>query len=145
VARVVLTARLLEGARERALELSASVADPGAVGIDRLSVYLSESEVIFVIEGSDGEASGDGPSTIPSARPSSARGYRCSTARSTARPRSITGLARPEAGSGRVGGSNGGSDLRAGVCLRLGATGCTKRDEDRSADQRRGAWRSGRG
>jgi hypothetical protein len=55
VARVVLTARLLEGARERALELSASVADPGAVGIDRLSVYLSESEVIFVIEGSDGE------------------------------------------------------------------------------------------
>ena len=48
--RLVVTARLLEGTRERALELTAGITDPRARGFDRFSVYLSESEVVFLFE-----------------------------------------------------------------------------------------------
>jgi hypothetical protein len=55
--RLVLTARLLEGAHERSLELAASNTgtDPGASGFDRFSIYLSESEVVFLFEAPDAD------------------------------------------------------------------------------------------
>jgi hypothetical protein len=53
--RLVLTARLIEGAQERGLELAAGSTDPGARGFDRFSVYLSESEVVFLFEAPDAE------------------------------------------------------------------------------------------
>jgi len=54
--RLVLTARLKEGARERALELVGSMRTPLETdGFDWLSVYLSESEVVFLTEAPDAE------------------------------------------------------------------------------------------
>ena len=54
--RLVLTARLEAGARERALELVGSM--PTALetdGFEWLSVYLSQSEVVFLIEAPEAE------------------------------------------------------------------------------------------
>jgi hypothetical protein len=52
----VLTARLKEGARERALELVGSIPTPLETdGFERLSVYLSESEVVFLTEAPEAE------------------------------------------------------------------------------------------
>jgi hypothetical protein len=50
--RLVLLARLKDGARERARELSSAQPSPlEGGGIDRVGIYLSESEVVFVFEG----------------------------------------------------------------------------------------------
>ena len=52
----MLTARLKEGARERALELVGSIPTPLETdGFERLSVYLSESEVVFLTEAPEAE------------------------------------------------------------------------------------------
>ena len=54
--RLVLTARLRPGTRERALELVGSIpAQLGTSGFERLGVYLSEREVIFLIEAREAE------------------------------------------------------------------------------------------
>src|SRR2546422_9089 len=54
--RLVLTARLKEGARERALELVGSMPTaPETDGFERLSVYLSECEVVFLTEAPEAE------------------------------------------------------------------------------------------
>ena len=54
--RLVLTARLKEGARERALELVSSMPAPLETdGFEWLIVYLSESEVVFLIEAPEAE------------------------------------------------------------------------------------------
>ena len=54
--RLVLTARLRPGARERALELAGSIpAQLGTSGFERLGVYLSEREVVFLIEAREAE------------------------------------------------------------------------------------------
>jgi hypothetical protein len=54
--RLVLTARLKEGARERALELVGSMPTaPDTDGFERLSVYLSECEVVFLTEAPEAE------------------------------------------------------------------------------------------
>src|SRR2546430_13903891 len=54
--RLVLTARLKEGARERAVELVGSMPTPLETdGFERLSVYLSESEVVFLVEAPEAE------------------------------------------------------------------------------------------
>jgi hypothetical protein len=55
--RLVLTARLRQGAHERALELATTgmQTHPSTSGFERLSVYLSESEVVFLIEAPDAE------------------------------------------------------------------------------------------
>src|SRR5256885_14518326 len=55
--RLVLTARLKEGARERAVELVGSMPTPLETdGFEWLSVYLSESEVVFLVEAPDAES-----------------------------------------------------------------------------------------
>src|SRR5439155_27030381 len=52
--RLVLTARLRPGTRERALELAGSIpAQLGTSGFERLGVYLSELEVVFLIQARD--------------------------------------------------------------------------------------------
>jgi hypothetical protein len=57
VERFVLTARLLPGAHERALELAAAMPpQPATRGVVHFTVYLSEREVVFVIEGPDAQA-----------------------------------------------------------------------------------------
>ena len=49
--RLVLTARLRPGTRERALELAGSIAAQlETSGFEQLGVYLSEREVVFLIE-----------------------------------------------------------------------------------------------
>src|SRR3989442_4994073 len=49
--RLVLTARLRPGTRERALELAGSIpAQLGTSGFERLGVYLSAREGVFLIE-----------------------------------------------------------------------------------------------
>lgn len=54
--RLVLTARLKAGARERALELVGSMPTPLETdGFEWLSVYLSESEVVFLTEAPQAE------------------------------------------------------------------------------------------
>src|SRR6266576_4993644 len=54
--RLVLTARLRPGSRERALELVGSIpAQLGTSGFERLGVYLSEREVVFLIEAREAE------------------------------------------------------------------------------------------
>ena len=54
--RLVLTARLKEGARERAVELVGSMPTPLETdGFEWLSVYLSESEVVFLTEAPEAE------------------------------------------------------------------------------------------
>jgi hypothetical protein len=54
--RLVLIARLRRGTRDRARELAAAMpTDPSASGFDRLSVYLSEFEVVFLVEARDAE------------------------------------------------------------------------------------------
>ena len=54
--RLVLTARLKEGARKRALELVGSMPTPRETdGFEWLSVYLSESEVVFLTEAHEAE------------------------------------------------------------------------------------------
>jgi hypothetical protein len=54
--RLVLTARLRPGTRERALELAGSIpAQLGTSGFERLGVYLSEREVVFLIEAREAE------------------------------------------------------------------------------------------
>jgi hypothetical protein len=54
--RLVLTARLKEGARERALELVGSMRRPPETeGFERLSVYLSDCEVVFLAEAPEAE------------------------------------------------------------------------------------------
>src|SRR5437879_6214493 len=56
--RLVLTARLRlrPGTRERALELAGSIiAQLGTSGFVRLGVYLSEREVVFLIEAREAE------------------------------------------------------------------------------------------
>ena len=50
-----MTARLLDGAHDRALELAEKSPPAEGSGFDRLSVYLSESEVIFLFEAPDVE------------------------------------------------------------------------------------------
>src|SRR2546430_14385208 len=53
--RLVLTARLRPGTRERALELVGSIpAQLGTSGFERLGVYLSEREVGLLLEGGEG-------------------------------------------------------------------------------------------
>ena len=54
--RLVLTARLRQGARERALELVGAMPDQSIRGFERFSVYLSEFEVVFLVEGPDAES-----------------------------------------------------------------------------------------
>ena len=51
--RVVVVARLREGARDQATELLAvgPPFEPGALGFERHAVYLSSEEVIFLFEG----------------------------------------------------------------------------------------------
>jgi hypothetical protein len=57
MARLVLTARLTRGAHERALELAGAMpTHPSASGFERLSVYLSAFEVVFLIEAPDVES-----------------------------------------------------------------------------------------
>ena len=52
----MLTARLKEGARERALELVGSIPTPlEPDGFEWLSVYLSECEVVFLTEAPEAE------------------------------------------------------------------------------------------
>jgi hypothetical protein len=54
--RLVLTARLKEGARERALELVGSMPTPLETdGFEWLSIYLAESEVVFLTEAPEAE------------------------------------------------------------------------------------------
>src|SRR5213593_512171 len=54
--RLVLTARLKEGARERAVELVGSMPTPLETdGFEWLSVYLSECEVVFLTEAPEAE------------------------------------------------------------------------------------------
>src|SRR2546422_8960350 len=54
--RLVVTARLKEGARERAVELVGSMPTPLETdGFEWLSVYLSESEVVFLVEAPEAE------------------------------------------------------------------------------------------
>ena len=54
--RLALTARLNEEARERALELVGSMPTPLETdGFEWLSVYLSESEVVFLVEAPEAE------------------------------------------------------------------------------------------
>jgi hypothetical protein len=53
VERIALVARLKPDTREQAAELAA--AKPDAPGVSRLSIYLSPTEVVFVIEGEDPE------------------------------------------------------------------------------------------
>ena len=56
VRRLVLTARLRPGTRERALELTGSIsAQLGTSGFEQLGVYLSEREVVFLIEAREAE------------------------------------------------------------------------------------------
>jgi hypothetical protein len=52
--RVVVVARLKEGARDRAAELVAGGPpfDPEALGFERHAVYLSAGEAVFLFEGS---------------------------------------------------------------------------------------------
>jgi hypothetical protein len=55
--RMVLTARLRQGARERALELARALPmDENVRGFERFSVYLSEFEVVFLMEGPDAKS-----------------------------------------------------------------------------------------
>ena len=54
--RLVLTARLRQGARERALELAAAMPDQSTRVFERFSVYLSEFEVVFLAEGPNAES-----------------------------------------------------------------------------------------
>jgi hypothetical protein len=54
VQRLVLTARLRQGARERALELVGAMPDQSVRGFDQFSV--SEFEVVFLVEGPDAES-----------------------------------------------------------------------------------------
>ena len=51
--RVVVVARLREGARDQATELIAAGPpfEPGALGFERHAVFLSSEEVIFLFEG----------------------------------------------------------------------------------------------
>jgi hypothetical protein len=56
VQRLVLTAGLRQGARERALELVGAMPDQSMRGFKRFSVYLSEFEVVFLVEGPDAES-----------------------------------------------------------------------------------------
>src|SRR5437870_12131619 len=54
VQRLVLTARLRQGARARALELAGAMpTHPSRSGFERLSVYISKFEVVFLIEALD--------------------------------------------------------------------------------------------
>jgi hypothetical protein len=54
--RLVLTARLRPGTRERVLELAGSIAAPlGTSGFDQLGIYVSEREVVFLIEAREAE------------------------------------------------------------------------------------------
>ena len=55
--QVAIVARLAEGARERAADLLAGGPpfDPGAHGLTRHEVYVTEDEVVFVFEGHDVE------------------------------------------------------------------------------------------
>ena len=54
--RLVSTARLRPGTRERALELVGSIPEQlGTSGFERLGVYLSEREVVFLIEAREAE------------------------------------------------------------------------------------------
>src|ERR1700757_337735 len=57
MARLVLTARLEQAAHGRPLELATAMrTHPRTAGFDRLSVYLSQSQVVFVIEAPDVES-----------------------------------------------------------------------------------------
>lgn len=52
----MLTARLREGTRERALELARAMpTSPNPRSFERFGVFLSEFEVIFLMEGPDAE------------------------------------------------------------------------------------------
>jgi len=54
--RLVLTARLRPGTRERALELAGSIAAQlETSGFEQLGVYLSEREVVFLVEAREAE------------------------------------------------------------------------------------------
>ena len=54
--RLVLTARLRQGARARALELAGAMpTHPSRSGFERLSVYLSKFEVVFLLEAREAE------------------------------------------------------------------------------------------
>jgi hypothetical protein len=58
LAKLALIARLKDGTEERARELlrSGPPFDPGEVGLDRHTVFLSADEVVFVFEGEDVES-----------------------------------------------------------------------------------------
>jgi hypothetical protein len=54
--RLVLAARLRKGARKRALDLATAMpTHPSTSGFERLSIYLSESEIVFLIEAPEAE------------------------------------------------------------------------------------------
>jgi hypothetical protein len=54
--RLVLAARLSNGARKRALDLATAMpTHPSTSGLERLSIYLSESEIVFLIEAPEAE------------------------------------------------------------------------------------------
>jgi hypothetical protein len=56
VQRLVLTARLRHGAHERARELAGAMATrPRPSGVQRFGVYLSESDVLFLVEAPNAE------------------------------------------------------------------------------------------
>jgi hypothetical protein len=56
--RIVLVARLRDGARQRAHELAASPLpnDPAADGFSRVAVFLSEREIVFMFEADSAES-----------------------------------------------------------------------------------------
>jgi len=94
--RLVLTARLRPGTRERALELAGSIiAQLGTSGFERLGVYLSEREVVFLIEAREAELLLREILDDPVRATVISRGFPSSTDRSTARKRSTTGRAVP--------------------------------------------------
>ncbi len=88
----MLTARLKEGARERALELVGSIPTPLETdGFEWLSVYLSECEVVFLTEAPEAELLVRQILDDPVRGTEIGPGYRSSTDRSTALRRSTTG------------------------------------------------------
>jgi hypothetical protein len=80
--RFVLTARLKPDGRRRALAL---LAEHSAFGmeletyLDRHTIFLTETEVIFLFEGNGAQEAVRAVSTIQSSRRSSATGFRSST------------------------------------------------------------------
>jgi hypothetical protein len=101
--RLVLTAGLRAGTRERALELAAATVDPTGSGFERLSIYLSESEVIFLIEAPEAHRLVRRILDEPARAAELSPWLPCSTGRCTAHQRSITGRASRRVSLDRAG------------------------------------------